>query len=255
MSKKIQLGNFDNLAKAYSSSRPGYSKEIINFLKFILQPGSKKINSLDLGSGTGLFTKEIAKISDLVTGVELSKAMIANARKLKNVKYLNSSADNVRLKKKYDIFSSASCFHWFNNDRIAKLTNTNLKDNGFFIICYNSRKISKNPFLEKVEKKIYSLNNRFKSRISSGQSDFVKKKIRDFAKKSKLSGPIYFEFTHFEKFSKKRYLTVWESSNEFRNKLGHKNYITFLNWINLNFPKKGINAEYLNKCWLLQKIK
>ena len=27
-----------------------------------------------------------------------------------------------------------------------------------------------------------------------------------------------------------------------------------MGWCNdLNFPKKGINAEYINKCWLLQK--
>ena len=255
MSNKIKLGNFNNLAKAYRESRPGYSKNIINLLKSFFPSRNKKINSLDLGSGTGLFTKEIAKISYHVTGVELSKQMINNAYKIKNVRYLNSSADNVSLKKKFDIFSSASCFHWFNNSKISKLVNTNLKDNGLFIICYNSRKISKNSFLKNVEKKIFSLNKNFKTRISSGQSDFVKKKIIDFTKKSKLKGPIYFEFSHFEKFSKKRYFTVWESSNEFRNKLGNENYKIFLNWLNLNFPKKGINAEYVNKCWLLQKTK
>ena len=255
MSNKIELGNFNNLAKAYKKSRPGYSTHIISLLKLLLSSKSQKIKCLDLGSGTGLFTKEIAKISDHVTGVELSKEMIVNAYKIKNVKYLNFSADRVKLKEKFDIFSSASCFHWFNNSKIAKLVNANLKYNGLFIICYNSRKISKNPFLKKVEKKIYSLNKKFRSRISSGQSDFVKKKIIDFTKKSKLKGPIYFEFSHFEKFSKKRYFTVWESSNEFRNKLGNENYKIFLNWLNLNFPKKSINAEYVNKCWLLQKTK
>ena len=255
MSNKIELGNFNSLAKAYKKSRPGYSTHIISLLKLLLSSKSQKIKCLDLGSGTGLFTKEIAKISYHVTGVELSKEMIKNAYKLKNVKYLNSSANSISLKEKFDIFSSASCFHWFNNSKIAKLVNTNLKDNGLFLICYNSRKISKNPFLKKVEKKIYSLNKNFKSRISSGQSDFVKKKIIDFTKKSKLKGPIYFEFSHFEKFSKKRYFTVWESSNEFRNKLGNDNYKIFLNWLNLNFPKKSINAEYVNKCWLLQKTK
>jgi len=253
MSSIIQLGNFDKLAKAYRESRPGYSKEIIYLLKSLLSSRKQKITSLDLGSGTGLFTKEIAKISKQVIGVELSKEMIANAYKISNVRYLNSSADNIKLKKKFDVFSSASCFHWFDNSKITKLVNTNLKDNGFFIICYNSRKISSNSFLKKVEKKIYNLNKKFKSRISSGQSKFVKKKINDFMKKSKLRGPIYFEFTHFEKFSKKRYFTVWESSNEFRNKLGNENYKIFLKWLNSNFPKKGINAEYVNKCWLLQK--
>ncbi len=255
MSNKIKLGNFNNLAKAYRESRPGYSKDIINLLKSFFPSRNKKIKSLDLGSGTGLFTKEIAKISYHVTGIELSKEMIKNAYKLKNVKYLNKSVDKIRLKEKFDIFSSASCFHWFNNSKIAKLVNANLKYNGLFIICYNSRKISKNPFLKKVEKKIYSLNKKFRSRISSGQSDFVKKKIIDFAKKSNLKGPIYFEFTHFEKFSKKRYFLVWESSNEFRNKLGSEKYNIFLNWLNLNFPKKGINVEYLNTCWLFQKTK
>ena len=255
MSNKIKLGNFNNLAKAYRESRPGYSKNIIYILKSFLSSSNTKIKSLDLGSGTGIFTKEIAKISYHVIGVELSKEMIKNAYKLKNVKYLNSSADSIRFKEKFDIFSSASCFHWFNNSKIAKLVNTNLKDKGLFLICYNSRKVSKNPFLKKVEKKIYSLNKNFKSRISSGQSDFVKKKIIDFTKESKLKGPIYFEFSHFEKFSKKRYFKVWESSNEFRNKLDNENYKIFLNWLNLNFPKKGINAEYVNKCWLLQKTK
>ena len=156
MSDTIKLGNFNNLAKAYRESRPGYSKDIIFLLKSLLSSRRQKIKSLDLGSGTGLFTKEIAKISNQVIGVELSKEMIANAHKINNVRYLNSSADNIKLKKKFDIFSSASCFHWFDNSKIAKLVNTNLKDNGFFIICYNSRKISNNPFLKKVEKKIYS---------------------------------------------------------------------------------------------------
>lgn len=255
MFNKIKLGNFNSLAKAYRQSRPGYSKDIVYLLKSFFPSSNKKIKSLDLGSGTGIFTKEIAKISYHVTGVELSKEMIKNAYKIKNVKYLNSSVESISFKEKFDIISSASCFHWFNNSKIAKLINANLKDNGLFIICYNSRKISKNPFLKKVEKKIYSLNKNFKSRISSGQSDFAKKKIIDFTKKSKLNGPIYFEFSHFEKFSKKRYFTVWESSNEFRNKLSNENYKNFLNWLNLNFPKKSITTEYVNKCWLFKKTK
>ena len=255
MYSKVQLGNYDSLAKAYKKSSPGYSKDIIHLLKFLISSSNQRIKTLDLGSGTGVFTKEIAKISDHVTGVELSKEMIDNAHILKNVNYINHSVNSIRLKKKFDIFSSASSFHWFDNSKIAKFVNKNLKDNGFFIICYNSRKISKNKFLKKVEKKIYSLNKKFKSRISSGKSNFVRRKIIDFVKRTKLNGPIYFEFTHFEKFSKKRYFNVWESSNEFRNKIGFKNYKIFIKWLDRNFPKKGIKAEYTNKCWLLQKVK
>ena len=105
-----------------------------------------------------------------------------------------------------------------------------------------------------MKKKITSLNKNFKSRVSSGQSEFVKRKIIRFSKISKLSHPFYLEFNHSENFSKKRYFTVWESSNEFRSKMGEKNYLIFLEWLEKNFPKHGINAEYINKCWVLQKL-
>ncbi len=247
----IKLGDFNKLALAYRKSRPGYSDKINSFFKIIFK---KKPNSLDLGSGTGIFTKELAKFSRKVTGVELSKEMIKNAYKLKNVTYKNSAAEKIKLKEKFDIFSAASCFHWFDNYKISSLVNKNLKKNGFFLICYNSRYISKSPFLKKVEKKILSLSKNFKSRVSSGQSAFVENKVIAFSKISKLNGPLYIEFNHFEKFSKKRYFTVWESSNEFRSKLGEKNYLIFLKWLEKNFPKNGIKAEYVNKCWLLQKL-
>ena len=52
---------------------------------------------------------------------------------------------------------------------------------------------------------------------------------------------------------KKRYITAWESSNEFRNKIGEKNFKDFINWINKEFPKNKIKAKYFNNCWLFQK--
>jgi SAM-dependent methyltransferase len=254
MSKNIKLGNFDSLAYSYRVSRPGYSKKIVNLMKSLPYKNPKIITSLDLGSGTGIFTKEIAKISHKVIGVELSKEMIANSHKIKNVEYKNISVNKLKINKKFDIFSAASCFHWFDNYKVASLVKRSLKQNGYFLVCYNSRDISKNSFLKKVEKKIISLSKTFKTRISSGQSKFVENKVLNFSKISKLSNPFYLEFNHSEKFSKKRYFTVWESSNEFRNKLGKKNYLIFLEWLEKNFPSNGINAEYINKCWLLQKL-
>ena len=254
MSKNINLGNFNKLASAYRKSRPSYSKKIINLIKSFSNQNRNKITSLELGSGTGIFTKQISKISFKVIGIELSKEMIANAQKIKNVKYINTSADTVKLNSKFDFIFAASCFHWFNNSKISKLVKNNLKKNGFFLICYNSRNISGSSFLKSVEKKIFSLSKDFQSRVSSGKSAFVENKVKDFARISNLNGPLYFEFNHFEKFSNKRYLTAWESSNEFRSKLGQKNFLVFMKWLKKNFPKNGIKAEYINKCWLLQKL-
>ncbi len=246
----VKLGNFDKLAKAYRKSRPSYSSDITNFFKILFK---KKTNCLDIGSGTGIFTKELAKFSKKVVGVELSKSMIKNAHKIKNVKYINNSGEKIRLKEKFDLISAASCFHWLDNKKISKTINIHLKNKGFFFITYNSRDISENKFLKIVENKIISFNNNFKKRVSSGSSNFVKLKIDKFSKISKLKGPFEFKFVHYEYFSKKRYITAWESSNEFRNKMGKKNFNKFIQWLNKEFPKEQIKAKYVNNCWLFQK--
>lgn len=251
MLKKISLGNFNNLAKQYKNSRPGYSDKITKLLKLILL-SNKTIYSLDLGSGTGIFSKELSKISKKVIGVEISNEMIRNSHKLKKVRYINKSVDQFKSDKKFNIISAASCFHWLNNEKLSKLVNSNLKKNGIFLIGYNTRDISNNKFLIKVEQQLFKLNKDFKKRISSGNSNFVENKIKHFVKISKIKGPIYFEFVHYEKFSKKRYFSVWDSSNEMRNKLDEKKYNLFKKWLDINFKSKYIKAKYINKFWIFQ---
>jgi SAM-dependent methyltransferase len=252
MHQKVLLGNFDRLAKSYRKSRPHYSNKITKFLKSIFD-NDRNIVSLDLGSGTGIFSRQLSKISKQVIGIEISKEMIKNAYKIKNIKYINSSVNNLKINKKFDLITSASCFHWFDNIKIKKIIQNNLRDNGFFFITYNSRDIHGDAFLTKVEKKIISFNSSFKNRVSSGSSEFVNKKIINFAKILKTNGPIFLQFQHNENFSLKRYLNVWDSSNEFRNKLGEKNYSIFKDWLIKEFPTGGVNARYVNRCWLLQK--
>ena len=250
--EKITLGKFDKLAKAYKSSRPNYSNEIINILKLFFYK-NKNISSLDLGCGTGIFTRKLSTISKKVIGVDVSNEMIKNAYKDKKITYHNKKIENIKLNQKFDIISAASSFHWFDSKKISKIINFNLREKGIFLIIYNTRDISLNDYLKKVEKKIYSLNSNFKKRKSSGSSKFVSNKIVQFKKISKLSGPIKFDITHKEFFTKKRYFNVWKSANEFRNRIGIKNYDKFFDWLNNSFPKKGIKAQYINKCWIFQK--
>ena len=250
--EKITLGKFDKLAKAYKNSRPNYSTELVNLLKLILI-NNKNIFSLDLGCGTGIFTKKLSTISKKVIGIDASNEMIKYAYKNKKITYQNKKVEKIKFNQKFDIISSASSFHWFDNKKISKIIKSHLRDKGIFLIIYNTRDISLNSYLKKVEKKIISFNPNFKKRKSSGSSKFVSKKIGEFKKISKLSGPIKFDITHEEFFTKKRYFNVWESANEFRNRIGIKNYHKFFNWLNVTFPKKGLKAQYINKCWIFQK--
>lgn len=252
MYKKVVLGNFDDLAHLYKNSRPGYSDDIIRLLKIITRNISGGVRSLDLGCGTGIFTREISKISDQVLAIDLSYEMIRHAYKLNNVKYINTSIENLNSKKKFNLITAASSFHWFDNIKLSDLINKSLKKNGYFLICYNSRDINQNLFLKKVEKKIQLLSQSFRSRVSSGQSNFVEKKINSFSKISKLKNCFKIDFHHEEKFTKKRYFSVWKSSNEFRNKLNPQQQLNFFEFLHKNFPGHYIKVKYINKCWIFQ---
>ena len=208
MLKKIILGNFDQLAKSYRKSRPHYSNQITKFLVSIFDK-NKNIVSLDLGSGTGIFSRQLSKISKQVIGIEISKEMIKNAYKINNIKYINATVNNLKINKKFDLITSASCFHWFDNIKIKKIIQRNLREGGYFFITYNSRNIEGDVFLTKVEKKIISFNGAFKNRVSSGSSEFVNKKIINFVKISKINGPIFFQFQHNERFSSYRWNGKW----------------------------------------------
>ena len=59
---------------------------------------------------------------------------------------------------------------------------------------------------------------------------------------------------NFEKFSKKKYIGAWLSSNEVRARMGEKNFEIFINWLNeIIKPKMKIKTQYINTCFILQK--
>ena len=58
---------------------------------------------------------------------------------------------------------------------------------------------------------------------------------------TKFTKPIIFNLTHFEKFSKKKYIGAWLSSNEVRARMGEKNFEIFINWLNEIIKPKNEN--------------
>ena len=85
---------YNKIAKGYDEL---YGTEQLNkwneakkFIKF-----SKKDKVLDLGCGTGLVTKQIAKKVNFVIGLDLSPNMIKHAKLADNVKYIVGSAERL----------------------------------------------------------------------------------------------------------------------------------------------------------------
>jgi len=254
---KINLGCYNYLAKNYSKYRPSYSSEAINFLKLIINKKELDL-CLDIGAGTGIFTRKLQKIFKKIYAVELSKEMISEGKRFKSKKinWINSSAEKINLKnKKFNLVSAASCFHWIENKKLAKKLIPIMKKNSYFFIIYNSRNTSYNNFSRAVEKKLNKLNKSYlKKRVSSGQSSSTEDKINKFSKIANFTNPIKFNLYHQEKFSKKKYIGAWMSANEARAKIGNEKFKIFIKWLDKTLkPKDIVETQYINKCFLLQK--
>lgn len=109
-------------------------KEIVEVSKKYLDKPLKSISVLDVGSGHGEHSAEMAKFFGLVTGVEpleyAYKTAIRKNRKVGNLKFFNSKIEDFKPKVKYDFVTHLTVFEHMATpkkgfDRIFSLLNKN----------------------------------------------------------------------------------------------------------------------------------
>ena len=147
---------FSNRVENYVKYRPHYPKEIIAYLK-------EHINLLpecviaDIGSGTGISTELFLQNGNKVYGIEPNKEMREAAEKyLEQYKYFISVAgtaeDTLLESNSMDIIVCGQAFHWFDVEKAKVEFKRILKENGYVILIWNSRKIDTSDFLIAYEK-------------------------------------------------------------------------------------------------------
>jgi SAM-dependent methyltransferase len=110
-------GSFDDLAEAYDRFRLGYADDVYEALVEYGVPPRARL--LDLGCGTGLVAKEMARRGAVVTGVDLSEAMIARARiRVPEASFEVGRAEELSFADaSFDAATSAQTFHWLDQPR------------------------------------------------------------------------------------------------------------------------------------------
>ncbi len=134
---------FSGKGNAYAKYRPGYPKEFLDFLYDEIGFTAESIIA-DVGSGTGIFTKQLLERGSSVFGVEPNADMrnIAENELLKFDKFtsINAGAENTALKdNSVDFVTAAQAFHWFNTDMFRVECKRILKPEGKVILVWNSR--------------------------------------------------------------------------------------------------------------------
>lgn len=109
-------------------------KEVVEVVKRYLSKSPKSLSVLDVGSGHGEYSTEMAKFFGKVTGVEpfkdAYKVAISKMGKTKNLKFFHSKIEDFKAKEKFDLVTHFTVFEHMSTpkqgfDRIFSLLNKN----------------------------------------------------------------------------------------------------------------------------------
>lgn len=134
---------FTGKAEIYSKYRPGYPKKYIDYLISYNNLTSEKTVA-DIGSGTGIFTRELLQKNLKVIAVEPNEDMRNIAvESLKNYpKYtqLSTTAENTGIAdNSIDLVTATQAFHWFDMPKFKVECKRILKPDCNVALVWNSR--------------------------------------------------------------------------------------------------------------------
>ena len=133
---------FSGKASYYTAGRPAYSEKLIEYLCSIGL--SEQSIVADIGSGTGIFARQLLEKGAFVYCVEPNGDMRSAAgRELglfdKFVSVNGTASDTTLESNSIDLITCAQAFHWFNVEEFKAECKRILKPNGKVILIWNTR--------------------------------------------------------------------------------------------------------------------
>jgi ubiquinone/menaquinone biosynthesis C-methylase UbiE len=109
----------------------------------------------DVGSGTGILSELLLKNGNRVFGVEPNEDMRliaeANLAEYRNFRSISGSAESTTLENgSVDFITAAQSFHWFNQEQTRGEFRRILRNGGWVVLIWNTRKTS-TPFLRSYD--------------------------------------------------------------------------------------------------------
>ncbi|MCB1222109.1 MAG: class I SAM-dependent methyltransferase [Planctomycetales bacterium] len=133
--------NFGTHAQDYADHRPGYPAKLYDMLERYRIGGSGQ-RILDLGCGTGLFSRELARRGADVTGLDVSHELIEQANRLDteagvSLDYVVATAEETFFPDaSFDVITAAACWHWFEHDAATAEVQRILRDGGELVTLW-----------------------------------------------------------------------------------------------------------------------
>ena len=149
--RRDPLHRFSNRVADYIRYRPGYPPELVTWLR--AEAGiSPSWLVADIGSGTGLLSREFLRLGCTVYGVEPNDEMraaaereFAHAPKFRSVA---GTAEATTLSDRLvDLVSAGQAFHWFDPPATRREWRRIVKTDGYVLVVFNSRLHDATPFM------------------------------------------------------------------------------------------------------------
>lgn len=131
---------FDRAAGHYERGRPDYPADAVAFLAGTLGIGPGR-SVLDVGAGTGKFTRELVRFEAALTAVEPMPGMRAQfSERLPSVPLLDGTAEHLPVPDaSVDAIACAQAFHWFDTAAAAREFARVLRPDGGLGLIWNVR--------------------------------------------------------------------------------------------------------------------
>jgi len=150
---KTPIERFSNRAENYAKYRPRYPDAALQFVRGIV-PSPAVV--ADIGSGTGIFTKQLLNAGFEVYAVEPNEAMRGEAeRSLKAESMFHSvkgSAESTSLPDHFaDLITTAQAFHWFDRTKAKAEFRRILRPGKWVALIWNERQADASTLCWKYE--------------------------------------------------------------------------------------------------------
>lgn len=255
----ITHGDFTLLAEDYSRYRPGYSPFVLDTVLGVARgAGRREIAAADVGAGTGIWTRMLARGGCRMVAVEPNDEMRSRGEAANDglpIQWLRGSAEETSLADaSVDLVSMASSLHWTDFSRATAEFRRILTPAGVFVALWNTRAPEASPLLARIERTLKDIVPELK-RVSSGRSAFCDTLFEQLHVPGGFDEVVYVEGRHVEQQSPERYLGLWRSSNDVRVQAGPERFDTFMRAIETMIQhERTIEATYLTRAWIARRV-